>query len=228
MMKRFVPVLVERLQATRLQLLDVYGTASLNALHAAGADPMVPRIARVTRRRASCADVWTLESIAPDGEPMRVRARPVQHALRLRRRRDTDQHQRRSGRAPDGLVHTDPRRRQGERGADATCRPATRCGLRGPFGHGWPVDGRPMARDVVVVAGGLGLAPLRPAIYRAAAPSATAFGQLVLLYGTRSPEDILFRGELAELAATARHRDRGHGRSRRQRLARPCRRRDAR
>ena len=71
-------------------------------------------------------------------------------------------------------------------------------GLRGPFGTAWPVaDG--YGRDVVVVAGGLGLAPLRPALYQLQAER-KRFGKLVLLYGTRRPEDILFRRQLARLA----------------------------
>ena len=52
-----------------------------------------------------------------------------------------------------------------------------------------------VGRDVVIVAGGLGLAPLRPALYRLLAERAR-YGKIVLLYGTRSPDDILFRREL--------------------------------
>jgi len=67
-------------------------------------------------------------------------------------------------------------------------------GLRGPYGTAWPVaDG--YGRDVVVVAGGLGLAPLRPALYQLLAER-KRFGKLLLLYGTRRPEDILFRRQL--------------------------------
>ena len=95
--------------------------------------------------------------------------------------------------------------------------------LRGPFGTGWPMA-EAEGCDVVVVAGGLGLAPLRPALYQLLA-SADRYGQIVLLYGTRSPNDILFRRELEHVAAAARYRHRGHGRSRGGRLARPCRRR---
>ncbi len=50
-------------------------------------------------------------------------------------------------------------------------------------------------RDVVVVAGGLGLAPLRPALYRLLAERGR-YGKIVLLYGTRSPDEILFRREI--------------------------------
>lgn len=67
-------------------------------------------------------------------------------------------------------------------------------GVRGPFGTQWPVE-EAMGHDIVIVAGGIGLAPLRPIIYRVMAER-ERFGQIVLLYGTRSPSDILFKKEL--------------------------------
>jgi NAD(P)H-flavin reductase len=67
-------------------------------------------------------------------------------------------------------------------------------GVRGPFGTHWPVENA-AGRDVVIVAGGIGLAPLRPALYRLMAER-EKYRKIVLLYGTRSPEDILYRREL--------------------------------
>ena len=67
-------------------------------------------------------------------------------------------------------------------------------GLRVPYGTPWPVDVAE-GNDVVFVAGGLGLAPLRPAIYHVLARR-ERYGRVVLLYGTRSPTDILFRSEV--------------------------------
>jgi len=69
-------------------------------------------------------------------------------------------------------------------------------GLRGPFGVGWPMA-EAEGRDVIVVAGGLGLAPLRPALYRLLAER-RRYGKVMLIYGARSPRDILFRSELEE------------------------------
>lgn len=72
--------------------------------------------------------------------------------------------------------------------------PGTMLGVRGPFGHGWQVaDGR--GGDVVFVAGGIGLAPLRPAILEVCADRAS-YGRVSLLYGARTPEDILFGPDL--------------------------------
>ena len=67
-------------------------------------------------------------------------------------------------------------------------------GLRGPFGTGWPFN-KAVGHDVILVAGGIGLAPLRPAIYDLVAHR-TRYGRIILLYGTRSPEDLLYRREL--------------------------------
>lgn len=72
-------------------------------------------------------------------------------------------------------------------------------GLRGPYGVGWPVtDAR--GADVVIVAGGIGLAPLRPALYQVLA-ARKYYGKVVLLYGTRTPADILYRRELQQWQA---------------------------
>jgi len=67
-------------------------------------------------------------------------------------------------------------------------------GVRGPYGTTWPVD-EAEGNDVVVVAGGIGLAPLRPVIYHLLA-NRDKYGKVVLLYGTRMPEDIIFRKDL--------------------------------
>jgi NAD(P)H-flavin reductase len=67
-------------------------------------------------------------------------------------------------------------------------------GIRGPYGTPWPVE-HSNGQDVVFVAGGIGLAPLRPALYEVVAHR-EQYGKVVLLYGTRTPLDVLFRQEL--------------------------------
>jgi len=67
-------------------------------------------------------------------------------------------------------------------------------GIRGPYGVPWPVE-KAYGHDIVIVAGGIGLAPLRPALYHVISHR-ERFGKVVLLYGTRTPADILFRAEL--------------------------------
>jgi NAD(P)H-flavin reductase len=67
-------------------------------------------------------------------------------------------------------------------------------GVRGPYGTSWPVEAA-RGRDLIIVAGGIGLAPLRPVIYEVLNHRAE-YGRLVLLYGARSPRDLLYRKEL--------------------------------
>jgi NAD(P)H-flavin reductase len=72
-------------------------------------------------------------------------------------------------------------------------------GIRGPFGTAWPVRDAE-GQDVVFVAGGIGLAPLRPAIHHVLAHRAR-YGRVVVLYGSRTPEDILFLKQLKQWRA---------------------------
>jgi NAD(P)H-flavin reductase len=67
-------------------------------------------------------------------------------------------------------------------------------GVRGPYGRGWPLD-EARGRDLVLVAGGVGLAPLRPAVYHVLRHRAE-YGDVALLYGARTPGDLLYRNEL--------------------------------
>jgi NAD(P)H-flavin reductase/formate hydrogenlyase subunit 6/NADH:ubiquinone oxidoreductase subunit I len=69
-------------------------------------------------------------------------------------------------------------------------------GLRGPFGHGWPLAAA-AGREVTVVAGGLGLAPLRDSVLRML-EDPDAFPRVRLLYGARTPDDILYDDLLLE------------------------------
>lgn len=67
--------------------------------------------------------------------------------------------------------------------------------VRGPFGTGWPMK---VCRgcDVVIACGGVGLAPLRPVIYDIVNHRAD-YGRVFLLYGARTPNDLLFTSEFA-------------------------------
>jgi NAD(P)H-flavin reductase len=67
-------------------------------------------------------------------------------------------------------------------------------GVRGPYGSCWPVA-ESEGSDMIVVAGGLGLAPLRPVIYHLLG-NRERYGRVVVLYGARGPAEILYRREL--------------------------------
>lgn len=67
-------------------------------------------------------------------------------------------------------------------------------GVRGPFGSSWPVA-EAEGSDVVIVAGGIGLAPLRPLIEHILA-NRNKYGRFVVLYGARSPAEVLYLKQL--------------------------------
>jgi NAD(P)H-flavin reductase len=151
--------------------------------------PMVPLVAHVRARRRETRDTWSLAIDAGGlafqpgqfnmlyafgfGEiPVSVSGDPG---------------------APGPLIHT-------VRAVGAVSQAVTRLkqgdaiGLRGPYGTAWPLADSG-GSDIIVIAGGLGLAPLRPAIYRLFAER-DRYGRIAVLYGTRSPSDILFRREI--------------------------------
>ncbi len=168
-------------------------TVSADAAPGAPADPMTPRLYRVRASRRELADTVTL-SLAPEhGE--RPGFRPGQFnmlyafgvgevAISLSGEPEAD-----------GFVHT-------VRAVGAVSRaltglkPGDVVGVRGPFGTGWPVA-EAVGEDVVFIAGGLGLAPLRPAILHVLA-NRERFGRVAILFGARNPDGLLFRDQLAE------------------------------
>jgi NAD(P)H-flavin reductase len=167
--------------------------ADRGSIPAEAADPMVPRPARVRRRRQDAPEVWTLE-IEPD-EPRALFAPGQFNMLTVFGVGEVAISISGDAAAPGPLVHT-IRAVGPVSGALARLARGDVLGVRGPFGVGWPMA-EAEGRDVVVVAGGLGLAPLRPALYHLLA-NRGRYGNVVLLYGTRSPEDILFRRELED------------------------------
>ena len=68
--------------------------------------------------------------------------------------------------------------------------------VRGPYGRGWPI--RPAhGKDIVVIAGGLGIAPLRPLLYALLADR-SRFARLEVIYGARTPQDLVYYRQLQE------------------------------
>lgn len=153
---------------------------------------MLPRIARVQRRHRDGPRVWTLEmeseatidrGFVPGQFNMLTAFGIGEVPISF------------SGDPADSqrLIHT-IRAVGPVSAALAALKEGASLGIRGPFGVGWPMA-EAAGRDVVIVAGGLGLAPLRPVLYQLLAERAR-YGRIILLYGTRSPEEILFRREL--------------------------------
>lgn len=67
-------------------------------------------------------------------------------------------------------------------------------GVRGPFGSSWPMKDL-LGSDVIIAAGGIGLPPLRPVINQIISQR-DRYGKVVLLYGARTPNDLLFMNEI--------------------------------
>jgi len=173
-----IPLLEEAVQPTSVELTP--------------ADPMLPRPFEVRRVNAETYDTYTLELAPADGKPLLFR--PGQFNMlylfgvgevAISISGDPDR--------PSPLVHTLRAVGSVTRGLCAL-KKGDVVGVRGPFGNDWPLDAA-AGHDVVLVAGGIGLAPLRPAIYRLLAER-KRYGRVVLLSGSRSPRDILFRREL--------------------------------
>ncbi len=167
---------------------DVPMSETAALLHAR---PMVPQIAHVRRRRHDAPDAWTLELDMANGE--RFLYAPGQFNM-LTAFGVGEAAISVSGDPAEGpLIHT-------IRAVGPVSKALSQLGVgdpigvRGPFGVGWPMA-QAEGKDVVVVAGGLGLAPLRPALYRLLRERAR-YGRVTLLFGARRPEDILFRQEV--------------------------------
>ena len=158
---------------------------------------MVPTMYRVADRVAELADTVTLQLdpvrggvVTPQpGQFMMLWAFGVGEApISL------------AGRVGARLMHT-------IRGVGAVTRhlcasePGYQIGVRGPFGRGWGLEPA-RGNDVVIVAGGLGLAPVRPIVTEILADR-SAYGEVSLLVGARSPAELLYRAELEEW----QHRD---------------------
>jgi NAD(P)H-flavin reductase len=92
------------------------------------------------------------------------------------------------------FVHT-IRRAGNVVGALAKLRKGQKVHLRGPYGNGWPLE-KLKGKNVIVVAGGIGMAPLRPVVYHLL-KNKDKLGKVYLLYGARTPADILYKAEIA-------------------------------
>lgn len=153
---------------------------------------MVPELCRVLERRQETADCFSLvvegRAFDPGQFAMLYAFGVGEAAISISGDPDTPRTStftiRRVGAVTDAL---------------AGLHPGDQIGVRGPFGRPWPID-QAKDRDIVVVAGGIGLAPLRPLVYEVLRRR-DDFRRFVLLYGARTPDDLLFEGQLHEWSA---------------------------
>ena len=101
----------------------------------------------------------------------------------------------------DGVHEHTVRRVGAVTNALAALKPGATIGVRGPYGRGWPMD-ELVGENVVVVAGGIGLAPLRPVLLSLEADPGS-YGRAALLVGARTPTDIPFAADLARWDASS-------------------------
>jgi anaerobic sulfite reductase subunit B len=171
-------------------------TATVNEAPITGA--LVPLPFRVAERRRDTADTWTLAL-----EPLAggFTAEPGQFAM---------VHVFGVGEVPISLSGL-PRRagdpvlltvRAVGAVTQAICgaEPGAVLGLRGPLGNSWPVA-KAAGGDVVVVGGGIGLAPLRSAVLHVL-EHRERYGSVCVLYGARTPGDLLYPDELGRWRAS--------------------------
>ncbi|GAA1898265.1 FAD/NAD(P)-binding protein [Actinomadura bangladeshensis] len=166
--------------------------------------PMAPVPYRVTGRRAETADTVTLtlepvEAAVPEPVPGQFTMMYVfgvgEVPISVSRIGPLP-----GGRGSARSRGTGPVLEQTVRAVGAVTRavcatpPGQVVGLRGPFGTGWGLDGA-RGRDLLLAAGGIGLAPLRPAVLRALS-ARDSFGRISVLIGARTPDDLLFADEL--------------------------------
>ena len=147
---------------------------------------MAPRPFRVVSRQPETHDTWTLELEPVNGEPIAVA--PGQFTM-LYAFGIGEMPISVSG-APGGPLVQTVRAVGAVSEAICAAEPGAVLGVRGPYGNAWPVD-EAVGGDLVIVAGGIGLAPLRGAVYEALRRR-SEFGEVVLLYGSRTPGDLLF------------------------------------
>jgi NAD(P)H-flavin reductase len=167
---------------------------NIAAAAAQSADPLVPHFYRVSRVRRELPDTVTLE-LSPLAPP-RPGFKPGQFNMLYVFGVGEVAISMSGSPANDSMfVHT-VRAVGAVSGAITALESGATIGVRGPFGTSWPVVEAEGA-DVVIVAGGLGLAPLRPAIYHVLA-NRDRYGRIAILIGTRTPADLLYRHELEQ------------------------------
>lgn len=156
-------------------------------------DPMVPRPMQITRRWTNTDDTFTIEldpgpagfSFAPGQFNMLYAFGVGEVAISI------------SGDPGDGSSLTHTVRAVGAvTSAIRSLEPGDPIGIRGPFGIGWPLEAA-LGHDVVIVAGGIGLAPLRPSIYHLLTHRKD-YGQISIGLGFRTPADMLYPDQLHE------------------------------
>ena len=191
--------------------MEQINSTSNAGVHQLLADSMSPRPAPIIRVRRETRDVFTLTLDVSD-RAQGIPFRPGQFTmLYLFGVGEIPISISGDAASPMTLVHT-IRAVGGVTRPMQTLKRGAMLGVRGPFGTSWPIE-EAHGKDVLIIAGGIGLAPLRPFIYHVLRRRQD-YHHVHLVYGTRSPDDILYRKELERWGGTLRHGCFGHCRPR--------------
>lgn len=156
------------------------------------ASPMTPEFVAVRSVRDELSDTFTLELEPPPGFSFEPGQFTMLYAFGVGEIPISI-----SGDPGDRSVLVQTIRRVGAvTNALGSLAPGGLVGVRGPFGRPWPVESAE-GKDVVIVAGGIGLAPLRPVLHHVLAHR-DRYERVMLLYGSRSPSDLLYLDQLQE------------------------------
>jgi NAD(P)H-flavin reductase len=155
-------------------------------------DPMLPRPYRVVHVRREIPETFTLNLVPEDGSAIPPFATGQFNMLYLFGVGEIPISISGDPTKLEPLVHT-IRAVGTVSGTMQKLKPADVIGVRGPFGSHWPIE-QAVGKDIVIVAGGIGLAPLRSVIYQVLAQP-EQYGRVSLIYGARTPEDILYHKE---------------------------------
>ncbi len=159
------------------------------------ADPMLPIPYVVAEKRQDLADTWTLELEPAGGDGVGAFG-PGQFSMLYAFGAGEVPISVSGGGEAGGRVGHTIRAVGAATSALCSIEPGHQVGLRGPFGNSWPVQ-EAEGGDVVVVCGGIGLAPLRLALNHLIA-NRDSYRAVSLLYGARSPDEMLFFNELQD------------------------------
>jgi NAD(P)H-flavin reductase len=157
------------------------------------ADPMLPVSYTVAEKRQDLADTWTLELEPVNGDGVDAFGPGQFSMLYAFGAGEVPISVSGGGEAGGRIGHT-IRAVGAATSSLCSIEPGQQVGLRGPFGNTWPLE-EAEGGDVVIVAGGIGLAPLRLALNHLLA-NRDSYRAVSLLYGARTPDEMLFPSEL--------------------------------
>lgn len=158
-------------------------------------DPMLPQLAKVVKTQVDTYDTFTVTLIPQNGVDTFSFAAGQFNMMYVFGVGEVPISISGDPAKPKKLIHT-VRKVGAVTQALSRLKPGESVGIRGPFGSNWPVE-EAKNKDVIIITGGIGLAPLRPAIYHLL-QHRSQYQKIILLYGARTPADLLYLEEVKQ------------------------------